>query len=170
LHCVPPVPQAVFEDPGSQELPAQQPVQFDALQEGFASQLPELPQTCEEALQSTQAPPPVPQLLSLVPARHWFPLQQPLQPVQLGAAVQTEVAASQVLPLALQSVQTMPPLPQATSVIPERHCVPLQQPEQLLQAGLLSQEKLVLLQLFPAVLQSWHCPPPAPQAVSRLPG
>ena len=78
----------------------------------------------------TQAPPDLPQSPLLVPGWQRLPSQQPLQLLLSHFVVFLHAPLSQVPPLAWQSRQAEPALPQAVSLIVSVHDVPAQQPLQ----------------------------------------
>jgi hypothetical protein len=87
--------------------------------------------------------------------------------------MQVPVPASQTWPVAAQSTQLTPPMPQAPSWAPGRHWPFLQHPLQLLgvQAGGGPPQSWVLgSQVLPMVVQSTQAVPPLPQALSVFPG
>jgi hypothetical protein len=164
-------PQAVFDGLCSQTPPEQQPLQLPGPQLAVPSQLPEAPHVFDDAAQSTQAAPPWPQAVSLVPLRHWLFLQQPAQLVHPGVPPShAPVVTLHVLPVAAQSTQAAPDFPQAPSLVPPRHWLFLQQPEQLVHPGdTVWQTPVAALQLLPVAAQSVHAPPPCPHALSLVP-
>jgi len=124
--------------------------------------------------QETQGTPPFPQSVLASPERQVVPSQQPgqLPGPQVGGGLSQVPAALQVLLLAVQLTQGTPPLPHAPSLVPPRHWVPEQQPEQLpgpQVGGGLSQVPAAALQVWPLDPQSTQATPPLPQAPSLVP-
>jgi hypothetical protein len=117
--------------------------------------------------QGLHGAPPEPQALSLVPDRHWLPLQQPGQLEGPHCALLTQVPCWQLSPL-WQASQVCPPAPQAVSLVPVWHTDPAQHPLQTW--ALQSSEPLQLpsTQLSPG-LHLVHAAPPEPQAVGSVP-
>ncbi len=164
---------------------------------------PLLPQlSARVALQAEQVTPPVPQAEVVPGSRQLVPEQQPAQVsgsqvqaplVQISPAPQGALVPQRQLPLpqlsaevALQVPQVPPAVPQAETVLPGLHWLPLQQPPaQLVE----SQTQVPVVQAWPVaqawLLPHWHWPlthesetvapqvlqaaPPMPQADTVLP-
>jgi len=154
-----------FASPCRQTSPSQHPAQLlgPQLAIGAASQPPEAPHTAPAVVQSTHGPPLFPQAASLAPSRHWLFLQQPAQPSQpvgVGGAWQTPVAAWHSWPAVLQLTQAPPPWPQARLLVPPWQRPPWQQPAQLPHpdAGEAAVQPPLSSQLSPAA-QTKHAKP-----------
>lgn len=168
--------------PHSSAAPAHLPAQFGVHEEQVLSGPHLLP---TDLVQSEHWAPSLPQAASVTPGVHCSPMQQPRQsltwhfppqpssapahlPVQFGVqeARQVRLAALQTPPLAAQSTQAPPPLPQASLPTPERHWLFLQQPlGQLVELQpVLSGTHFLAWQSNP-VSQLRHCAPPEPQAL-----
>jgi hypothetical protein len=132
-----------------------------------------------------QAPPPLPQAASELPAEHVEPLQHPLhvfvghdapQPfcspahllVQMGVQLPPHFPEPQVCPVWVQSAQAPPPLPQTLSWSPFWQPPLVQQPLQVAvpQEGPLAHTPVDALHVAPVAPQLVHGPPCCPQAES----
>ena len=172
---LPPPPQAEEVLPGRHWLLSQHPPpQPDGPQVGVPPlHVPAAPsQVAPKVLQSTQLTPPMPQVLSLLPATQVLLAQQPLQEPgpQLGGALsQVPLAPLQDLPWAAQSTQATPPLPHRSWVLPWKHCLLSQQPLQLALLQPVPPWQVLLGQVPPLWVQSMQSAPALPQAVALLP-
>jgi len=121
-QALPPSPQAALVLPGRHWLPWQQPppqVLELHVGGGPVMQLPVCGlQLLPVSVQSTQGAPLTPQRLLSPPLKHWLLLQQPVQVCGPQGWPPWQVLPWQVPPVALQSVQSAPPVPQAELVSP----------------------------------------------------
>jgi hypothetical protein len=178
-QATPPMPQAPSLVPPMHWLPAQQPEQLPGPQVGgvpeqllvVGSQVPPV------EVQSTHPAPPVPQAVELVPPMHWLFWQQPEGQVAGphaggGWVWQVPVAGLQLWPVWEQSTQAAPFRPQWLLIVPLKHWLFWQQPEQVPgpQGCAPSQVLLERLQVVPEAAQSAQRAPPVPQLASVLPG
>jgi hypothetical protein len=132
VHAPPPLPHADESKPGTQVLPWQQPLQLDALHEGWPSQVPpggvalhEIP----SAAQLVHCSPDRPHAVLSVPEAQTGPTQHPWQLCALHAApVHVRDPSSHACPCDAQCVHACPAVPHSFGSLPARHCCPSQHP------------------------------------------
>jgi hypothetical protein len=177
-------PQAVLSVPGRQTSPTQHPLQLAAEHAADPVHSPPVPasasprvQSWPVAEQSTHSSPPLPQVGSTSPATQMLPTQHPVQlsgPHEVG--LQAPASPSQELPLAVQSVHSAPPLPQAVGSVPRRQVPPSTPPQQPSQTPPLPQPPVPKTQVWLVPSQEVslssqfvHAAPSVPQVVSPMP-
>jgi hypothetical protein len=179
LQAAPTTPQAEVEVPGRQVVPEQQPLQEAESQVQLpftqccpAAQGPLLPhahapavQRSERRPQATQAPPLIPQVVT-VAALQVAPEQQPAG--QMAEVQPLHTPPVQVCGLG-QVSQAAPPAPQADGEVPAWQLLLEQQPTG---QDVASQTHLPAEQRWPAahapVLPQWHVPSPSEQLSERF--
>jgi hypothetical protein len=186
-HCEPPEPHALsgwppastngggggppstkMGNPPMQVLPWQHPWQFHGPQVVGATHA-WFWQVSPSGRQFWHCAPAWPHAVSIVPAMHVLPWQQPAQLLGPHVVGRTQAPFEHVSPLAAQSWHEAPPKPHAVDDDPPTHVLPMQHPPQFCGPHVGCSVHAWFEQTSPEPAQFRHCAPPKPHAFDDVP-